>query len=31
MAMLAVMSAYTLTRTGHEENLRKLAEARSPT
>ncbi len=31
MAMLAVMSAYTLTRTGHEENLRKLAEARKPT
>jgi Na+/melibiose symporter-like transporter len=31
LAMLAVMSAYTLTRTGHEDNLRKLAEARKPT
>jgi Na+/melibiose symporter-like transporter len=29
MAMLAVMGAYTLTRAGHEENLRSLANTRS--
>jgi Na+/melibiose symporter-like transporter len=29
MTMLAVMGAYTLTRAGHEENLRSLASSRS--
>ncbi len=29
MAMLAVMAAYTLTRAGHEENLRTLARTRA--